>query len=93
MNPEIEQLKEDIKKLQEQMKFLTAEASIPYDVAEAFRERLRIRYILDLPTEFSSLPLTAITAPSGGATVDSQARSAINDIITRLEDAGIVSDN
>lgn len=93
MPTEIEQIKEEMKKLQEQVKSLTAEASIPYDVAEAFRERLRIRYILDLPSEFSSLPLSAVTAPIGGVTQDAEARTAINTIITRLENAGIVSDN
>lgn len=32
---------------------------------------------------------TAITPPSGGATVDSQARTAINDIITKLQTLGL----
>ncbi len=34
---------------------------------------------------------SAVTAPSGGATVDSQARTAINDIISRLQSHGLIS--
>jgi len=36
---------------------------------------------------------SAITAPSGGATVDAEARTAINSIITALEAHGLVADN
>lgn len=36
---------------------------------------------------------TAITAPTGGATVDAEARTAINAIITRLEAFGLVTEN
>lgn len=36
---------------------------------------------------------TAITAPTGGSTVDAEARTAINAIITRLEAYGLVADN
>lgn len=32
---------------------------------------------------------TAITAPSGGATVDSEARTAINSLINRIKNFGI----
>lgn len=35
----------------------------------------------------------AITAPTGGATVDAEARTAINLIITRLEVAGLITPN
>lgn len=35
----------------------------------------------------------AITAPTGGATIDTQARTAINDIITALETFGLVIPN
>lgn len=35
----------------------------------------------------------AITAPTGGATVDAESRTAINDIISRLEAHGLVADN
>lgn len=36
---------------------------------------------------------TAITAPTGGTTVDAEARTAINAIITALEAYGLVADN
>lgn len=35
-------------------------------------------------------PAEAVTAPSGGATVDTQARTAINDIISRLQLLGLL---
>lgn len=36
---------------------------------------------------------SAITAPSGGATTDAEARTAINSIITALEAHGLVESN
>ena len=35
----------------------------------------------------------AITAPTGGATVDAESRTAINSIISTLEAHGLVADN
>jgi len=35
----------------------------------------------------------AITEPSGGGTVDAEARTAINTIISRLEDFGLINEN
>jgi hypothetical protein len=43
---------------------------------------------------FNATPVvqaTAITAPSGGGTIDSQARTAINSLITVLKDFGITA--
>jgi hypothetical protein len=40
-----------------------------------------------------ALPLAAITAPTGGATTDAEARAAINLVITRLEALGLVVAN
>lgn len=40
-----------------------------------------------------AIPVTAVTAPTGGATVDAEARTAINAIITRLESLGLVTPN
>ena len=36
---------------------------------------------------------SAITAPTGGATTDAEARTAINAIISALEAHGLVADN
>lgn len=36
---------------------------------------------------------TAITAPTGGATIDAEGRTAINAIITVLEAHGLVKEN
>lgn len=38
-------------------------------------------------------PQAAITAPTGGATTDAEARTAINSIITTLENLGLVKLN
>jgi len=35
----------------------------------------------------------AITAPTGGATTDAEARTAINSIISALEAHGLIADN
>lgn len=93
MEQEIQKLKEDVKRLTDIVDSLQSETSIPYNVGEAFRERLNLRSIINLPAGFSSLPLASVSSPSGGATVDSQARTAIVDLTTRLEDAGIIEAN
>lgn len=88
MTPQQEQ------KLNEVLAFvqsLKASSTIPYEVDSAFRARLSS--ILDLPNGFEDAPLGSIASPSGGATVDSQARTAIDAIITRLEDLGLVTAN
>lgn len=38
-------------------------------------------------------PGAAVTAPAGGATVDAEARTAINALISRLEALGLVEPN
>lgn len=40
-----------------------------------------------------SAPQSAITSPSGGVTIDSQARTAIDAIITALENLNLVEEN
>lgn len=48
---------------------------------------------LSASTKAPAAQQTAITAPTGGATVDAESRAAINAIITRLEAYGLVADN
>ena len=38
-------------------------------------------------------PGAAVTAPTGGSTVDAEARTAINAVITRLEALGLIAPN
>jgi hypothetical protein len=66
---------------------LNSNTSIPYEVGEAFKKRVIY------PPQLVNAPRAAVTAPSGGATVDTQARTAINSIITRLEELGLVIEN
>lgn len=88
MTPEQEQ---KLNEVYEFMKLLRTSYSIPFDVDVSFRERLSDEFVKlsNYPNGLSSAPFPAVSAPSGGATVDSQARAAINSIITNLEDAGI----
>ena len=94
-----EELLKRIELLEVELKKLKSFATIPFETEGAFRERLKtsfapIDYLpFALVTALGSTPFASITSPSGGATVDSQARTAIDTIITRLETAGIVSPN
>lgn len=45
------------------------------------------------PRDLEGVPRASITAPSGGSTVDSQARTAINSIISTLEALGLIDNN
>lgn len=88
MTPQQEQ------KLNEVLAFiqsLKASATIPYEVDSAFRDRLFD--IITLPDGFEDAPLASVAAPSGGLTIDAEARTAIDLIITRLEDLGLIADN
>lgn len=44
-------------------------------------------------TALAGTPLASVSSPSGGPTIDSQARSAIDTIITRLETLGLIQSN
>lgn len=48
---------------------------------------------LGLPSQLTNAPEATITSPTGGITIDSEARTAINTIITRLETLGLVEPN
>lgn len=86
-----EALLKRIEALEQKFNSLESFETIPYEVDSAFRARFQT--ILNLPDGFEDAPLTAITSPSGGGTQDSQARTAIDTIITRLEDLGLILPN
>jgi len=43
-----------------------------------------------LTKQLISAPQTAVTAPSGGVVIDAQSRTAINDIILKLQNLGLL---
>ena len=87
MTPEelkqFEEMQRQISWLTSQLRALSSANSIPLDIDQAFRGRFKV---LDSA-------LSAITAPSGGATVDAEARTAINSVITTLENLNLVAPN
>jgi len=93
MNPEIKQLTEELNALKEKVALLETSASIPQPVEQAFRERLNIRLLENIPTGLADAPLASVANPAGGATIDSNARTAIIAVIDRLEDLGLILDN
>lgn len=93
MNPELKQLTDELNALKEKVALLENSASIPYPVEEAFKERLNLRILDTLPTGLEDAPLSSVTDPTGGATIDSQARTAIITVINRLESLGLVDAN
>lgn len=93
MNPDFQQQIDELKK---RLDALGSFATIPLNVEGAFKDRLRGKLgdiDPDLAETLNEAPLTAITAPTGGATQDSQARTAINSIIDALEDLGLIEAN
>lgn len=85
------QEKRQLKEATEFIASLKTYSRIPFDVENAFKRRFDKYYAI--PDGLELAPLAAVTAPTGGVTVDSQARTAINTIITRLEDLGFVLPN
>lgn len=87
---------EQQKELWDFMQALKSSTTIPYEVDGAFRARLLGTLTvsrLGLPVNLVNAPRSAISAPSGGAIQDTQARTTINDIITALEELGLVTAN
>lgn len=106
MPEEIEQLKSEVEELKKRLDALNSFATIPFNVHKAFSERFQIQNfpVVDqavatamagwsqtLAEGLADAPLATISDPSGGATVDSQARTAINTIIDRMQALGLIS--
>lgn len=85
-----QELKNRISKLEQEIQNLKSFTTISFEIDGAFRERFRLSKIAKI---IDNAPMTAITAPSGGATQDGQARTAINSIITALETLGLLREN
>lgn len=78
------------------MKALKSSTTIPYDVDGAFRKRFITDIDLStfgIPNGITNAPRSAVTAPIGGATEDAEARTAINSVISRLEELGLITEN
>lgn len=84
MNPEILKLQEQVTKLTERLDAFNSNTTIPFDVGEAFKARVNVGNL-------SAAPLASVTEATGGVTQDAQARAAVNSLITRLEDLGLIS--
>lgn len=82
-------LQNQINTLKAEIELLKSEHTIPFDIENAFRNRLNIA----VPEGFDSAPVASITAPTGGATQDTVARTAINSIISALEELGLLQPN
>ena len=68
------------------------EAILPLENAREESARHN-RYLLTAEDYMKAEQQAAITAPTGGATVDAESRTAINAIISALEAHGLVADN
>lgn len=85
MNTETKKLQDQIDELNRKLEQFNSNTTIPFNTGEAFKARIL--------GNLASAPISSVSAPSGGVTVDSQARTAINSVITRLEDLGLISAN
>jgi hypothetical protein len=87
-------MEERLQQLEEKIKLLENTATISFEVESAFKDRLKINTFLkssDMPTGFLNAPLAAVTAPTGGLTIDSESRTAIGDLISRLQNLGLIN--
>jgi len=83
----MENLQQQINELRQQIDSLKSSTTIPFEIGEAIRLRM------NLPLQLTSAPISAVTSPTGGATVDTPARTAIDSIITQLETLGLINPN
>lgn len=80
------------------MESLERHDRIPLKVSHAFEYRLKRKFalaedVVNVPPELAGAPLSQVTAPTGGVTIDGEARTAINALITRMEDLGLIEPN
>lgn len=73
------------------MKQLKRYDTIPLDVERGFAYRLK--RFFNAPEGLNNAPFDAVGSPTAGMTVDTEARAAIDAIITTLEAAGILEPN
>lgn len=81
--------------LVEFMNNMKASTRIPQDVDAAITGRLKSKGFAQIKADvvrgLNTAPYGAITKPTGGVTVDSQARTAINTIIDDLKELGLTT--
>lgn len=91
MSPEETKLVNDlmleVNALNERLDAFNSATTIPLEVGEAFKKRVGV------PSALADAPKQPVTSPTGGATIDSAARTAIDTIITRLETLGLIDPN
>jgi hypothetical protein len=87
---QLELLKAEVAALKEDNQRLKAGGTISYEVEQALASRFKLDA---LDGARNNAPRAAITAPIGGVTIDTQARTAINSIITALEELKLVAEN
>lgn len=92
MNPEIEKLNNKIEELDKKINLMYSSTTIPFEVEQAIRARLN-NLLVNLPDNLFDAPLNSVIEPTGGGTVDTQARTSIVSVITRLEDLGLINPN
>lgn len=90
---QFDQMKATVDELQGKVDAIYSASNIPYEVEQAIRTRFELERLETIPAGLRLAPLASITAPSGGLTVDSEARTAINLIITRMESLEFVDPN
>lgn len=88
MTPDQERKLNEVYRFVQQMK---RQDTIPLDVERGLRYRLN--RFFRTPDGLRNAPLTSVTSPTGGATVDTQARASIDALITRMEDLGLITTN
>lgn len=88
MTPEERRKLNEVHRFMEQMQ---RQDTIPFKVERGLKYRLD--RFFRTPDGLRNAPLALITSPSAGATIDSQARTAIDAIITHMEDLGLIVSN